>query len=235
MLPYQRLVVAILTILSSLHPARAQNDERPPDTMEARVLACAPCHGARGQGTGSEYFPRLAGKPAGYLHNQLIAFRDGRRRYPPMNYLLAFLPDAYLGAMADHFAAQDAPLPPPGISAASREVLAQGQALAMHGNPARGIPACMGCHGTSFTGMEPAIPGLLGLRPGYISAQIGAWRYGTRTAPAPDCMQFVAARLTETDVTAVSAWLSMLPAPANPAPAPQGSIPMLLPCGSQPN
>ncbi len=40
--------------------------------------------------------------------------------------------------------------------------------------------------------MEPAIPGLLGLRASYISAQLGGWRYGTRTAAAPDCMQIVA-------------------------------------------
>ena len=34
-------------------------------------------------------------------------------------------------------------------------------------------------------------PACSGLRPTYISAQLGAWRYGTRTAIAPDCMQIV--------------------------------------------
>ena len=47
--------------------------------MAARVLACASCHGDKGQGTSDDYFPRLAGKPAGYLYNQMIAFREGRR------------------------------------------------------------------------------------------------------------------------------------------------------------
>ena len=64
----------------------AQPAEQAPDTMEARVLACAPCHGAKGEGTNNAYFPRLAGKPAGYLANQLLAFHTGRRHYPPMNY-----------------------------------------------------------------------------------------------------------------------------------------------------
>jgi cytochrome c553 len=64
--------------------ARCQTTERPPDTMAARVLACASCHGAQGEGTSDVYFPRLAGKPAGYLYNQLVAFGDGRRKYPPM-------------------------------------------------------------------------------------------------------------------------------------------------------
>jgi cytochrome c553 len=49
--------------------------EQAPDTIAARVLACAPCHGDKGQGTENDYFPRLAGKPSGYLYNQLIAFR----------------------------------------------------------------------------------------------------------------------------------------------------------------
>jgi cytochrome c553 len=71
--------------------------------MEARVLACAPCHGAKGEGTNNPYFPRLAGKPAGYLANQLLAFHTGRRHYPPMNYLLAYLPDDYLKKIADYF------------------------------------------------------------------------------------------------------------------------------------
>jgi hypothetical protein len=67
--------------------ALAQPTERAPDTIEARLRACAPCHGRQGEGTSNDYFPRLAGKPIGYLMNQLVAFRDGRRRYPPMNYL----------------------------------------------------------------------------------------------------------------------------------------------------
>src|SRR5678815_4888515 len=56
------------------------------DSMEARVQGCTTCHGQSGQGTRNDYFPRIAGKPAGYLYNQLIAFRNGTRHYTPMNY-----------------------------------------------------------------------------------------------------------------------------------------------------
>jgi cytochrome c553 len=215
--------------------AAAQPADRAPDTMAARVLACASCHGAEGQGTSDEYFPRLAGKPSGYLYNQLIAFRDARRKYPPMNYLLEFLPNAYLKQIADHFAALRPPFPPPAAAAVSNEILAKGEALVTRGDPQRDIPACQGCHGPSFTGMEPAIPGLLGLRASYISAQLGAWRYGTRTAATPDCMQLVAGRLTEDDVKAIAAWLSSRPAPTDPSPVAHGSLPMPLACGSEPN
>lgn len=216
-------------------PVFAQSPGQPPDTMAARAEACTPCHGNQGEGTKDVYFPRLAGKPAGYLYNQLLAFKNDRRKYPPMNYLLEYLGDSYLQEMADYFAAQRPPLPAPVTSGVSAQILQHGQALATHGDPERQIPACGSCHGPGLTGMEPGIPGLLGLRPNYVSAQLGGWRYGTRTAKAPDCMQQVAARLTEADVTAVAAWLATRPAPVNAAPAPKGSYVLPFACGSEPD
>jgi cytochrome c553 len=235
--PFVRLLRRVLLIGLALFPtlAGAQTTQSAPDTINARLLACAACHGTQGQGTDNDYFPRLAGKPAGYLMNQLVAFRDGRRRYPPMNYLLEYIPNAYLQQMADHFAALRPPPVPQAVADAAAGVLARGRSIVADGDAAHGVPACSRCHGPALTGMEPAIPGLVGLRASYISAQLGAWRYGTRTAAAPDCMQIVAASLTESDVTAVAAWLSSVPIPADPSPMPHGSLPMPLTCGSEPN
>src|SRR5882762_9218216 len=108
---YQFIFACLALVALPFEAAQAQPADRAPDTMAARVLACASCHGAQGEGTSDEYFPRLAGKPAGYLYNQLVAFKDGRRRYPPMNYLLEFLPDAYLKQIAEHFASLRPPFP----------------------------------------------------------------------------------------------------------------------------
>jgi cytochrome c553 len=227
------LLVSLMLCLPAAAPA--QPTERAPDTMEARLLACAACHGRQGEGTKNDYFPRLAGKPAGYLMNQLVAFRDGRRRYPPMNYLLDYLPDPYLQKMADYFAVLHPPPIPRAVADLSPTLLARGRSLVTGGDAAHGVPACSGCHGPTLTGMEPAIPGLVGLHASYISAQLGAFRYGTRTAAEPDCMQFVAASLTEADVTAVAAWLASLPIPPDPSPVPKGTLPMPLACGSEPN
>ena len=158
---------AILLVLLMPCPAavgQAQPTERTPDTVEARLRACEPCHGQEGRGTNNDYFPRLAGKPAGYLMNQLVAFRDGRRRYPPMNYLLEYQSDSYLQKIAEYFAALR---PPPAQQTATdvgAAVLARGRSLVTDGDQARGVPACSGCHGPKLTGMEPAIPGLVGLR-----------------------------------------------------------------------
>src|SRR5580765_3253047 len=92
------LAFAALGLFPAL--AIAQGDAVPAfktlDSIEARAQGCVTCHGQSGQGTSNGYFPRIAGKPAGYLYNQLIAFRDGTREYPPMNYLVAYLSDGYL-------------------------------------------------------------------------------------------------------------------------------------------
>jgi cytochrome c553 len=220
------------TLLARCQTAAGPN---PPDTLEARTAACGPCHGKLGEGTSDVYFPRLAGKPAGYLFNQLQAFHVGRRRYPPMNYLLEFLPEAYLQEIATYFAGLRPPLPPPEVPTAAPAVLKRGETIVAQGDAAHNIPACSSCHGRSLTGLEPGIPALIGLRSRYISAQLGAWRYGTRTAAAPDCMQLVAARLTEDDVNAVAAWLSSRPAPPQLAPAPKGSFVLPFACGSEPS
>jgi cytochrome c553 len=217
--------------------AFAQTTQTPkaPDTIEARARACTPCHGDQGQGTDNDYFPRLAGKPAAYLKNQLVAFRDGRRRYAPMNYLLEYQTDAYLEKIAGYFAALRPPPTPPAVSDVSAAVLDRGKTLVTDGDQVRGVPACAGCHGPKLTGMEPGIPGLVGLRASYISAQLGAFRYGTRTAAVPDCMQLVAARLTESDTTAVAAYLAAQPVPVDPSPVLQGALAMPFACGSEPH
>lgn len=224
-----------LILMTLALPAFAQQPAagRIPDTMEARVAACIGCHGDKGRGVENVYFPRLAGKPAGYLYNQLLAFREGRRKYVPMNYLLEYLPDAYLQRMAGYFAAQNPPPLAHAPTKASAQQLRDGKRIVTGGLPGKKVPACIACHGAELTGREPGIPGLLGLRADYVSAQLGAWRYGVRTALAPDCMQFVASSLTEPEVAAVAAYLSSLPTPGA-RPAARGGPRLPLACGSEP-
>ena len=80
-----------------------------PNTLAQRMMACTLCHGAEGRATAGGYFPRIAGKPAGYLYNQLTHFRDGRRQNPGMANLLDHLSDAYLRDIGEYFAAMDLP------------------------------------------------------------------------------------------------------------------------------
>ncbi|KRB28009.1 c-type cytochrome [Acidovorax sp. Root70] len=203
----------------------------PVSSMSSRALACTACHGKEGRATPDGYFPRIAGKPAGYLANQLLNFRDGRRSYPQMGYLIEHLTDDYLREMAGHFAALDLPYPPPPPPQAPPAVLEQGRRLVQVGDAARNIPACVACHGAAMTGVVPSIPGLLGLPRDYLNSQLGAWKTGQRRAHRPDCMADIARQLTPDDVSAVSAWLAAQPVAAGGKPA--RTLPAAMParCG----
>lgn len=201
------------------------------DSIEQRVQACVACHGDQGRATPEGFFPRIAGKPAGYLYNQLLNFRDGRRAHAVMTYLLERQSDAYLREMAEHFAAMHPPYPPPPAVTASAAQLARGEQLVMRGDTGRELPACNTCHGQALTGVLPSAPGLLGLPRDYLSAQLGAWQAGARRAPAPDCMAVIARRLSLDDLSAVTAWLAAQPVPQPATPAPALTAPPPMDCG----
>jgi cytochrome c553 len=228
---------AIALIAAAPLAAAAQDASLPAfkevDSMEARVQGCVTCHGQSGQGTNSGYYPRIAGKPAGYLYNQLVAFRNGTRNYAPMNYLVAYLPDAYLREMAEHYAKLRPPFARRDPGNVDPALLARGEALVKTGDPQKTIPACAACHGAGLTGMQPGIPGLVGLRPTYITAQLTAWKVGERKAAEPDCMKRIANRLTESDIAAVSAWLARQQPPQDPSPESANLVRMPFACGSQ--
>ncbi|MEO8855780.1 MAG: c-type cytochrome [Burkholderiaceae bacterium] len=185
------------------------------DTMAQRTLPCTVCHGAQGRAAPDGYYPRIAGKPAGYLYNQLRNFRDGRRHYELMVGMVDLLSDGYLQEIARYFSDLELPYPPPQPVKASEAQQQRGRALVLQGDSARAIPACVECHGQAMTGTAPNVPGLLGLPRDYINAQLGAWRTGLRRTPAPDCMENIARRLDDGDVAAVSAWLASQTLPSN--------------------
>jgi cytochrome c553 len=201
-------------------------DAAPPaDTFAQRMLACTGCHDNEGRRGRDAYYPRIAGKPAAYLYNQLVNFRDGRRFYALMTYLVDLQTDAYLREMAEHFASQKATYPPPEVAKVEPAVLDRGRALVQDGDAGRKLPACAECHGGALTGMQPAVPGLLGLPRDYIVAQLNAWRNGTRRALPPDCMGDIANGLTVEEIAAVAAWLGTQPVPPNPQAEPARRLP----------
>lgn len=218
--------------LPAVDPQSVLSVKGPPaDSMAARVQACTGCHGREGRATPDGYFPRLAGKPKTYLYHQLLNFREGRRRYPLMSGLLEHLSDAYLAEMADYFAGLEVPYPAPRPPVVDAALLERGRRLVQQGDATRGLPGCVQCHGVAMTGLEPAVPGLLGLPRDYINSQLGAWQTGLRQAQSPDCMARVARLLTAEEVSAISAWLASQPVPVPARAVKSLARPLPLRCG----
>lgn len=192
-----------------------------PDTLAQRALACTACHDSSHTGAREAYIPRIAGKPAGYLNEQLLNFREGRRKHDGMARLLENLSDSYLQDLALHFSSMALPYPPPPADA--RKFLTpvsarRAEQWIWRGDVHRGVPACAGCHGQALTGIAPQVPSLLGLPSDYLSAQLGAWRAGVRQARSPDCMAQIAARLPQDAIADIARWLAAQPVPPNAAP-----------------
>jgi cytochrome c553 len=200
--------------------------------MAQRMQACVVCHGKEGRATNQGYFPRIAGKPAGYLFNQLKNFQTGLRRYEAMHHLMQNLSDDYLRDIAQYFSELDLPYPPAQVSRLTPEEERVARTLVFKGAPDRGIPACASCHGRQMAGMLPAMPGLLTLPSDYLSAQLGAWRTDQRRAKSPDCMAEVAKALAPEEVSVLARWLSAQTLPTGTQPATASSQPLPVACGS---
>ena len=225
---FYRQLTLVLLVLSA---TAAQSQGPQLDTTAQRAKPCEACHGPEGRATPDGWYPRIAGKPAGYLYNQLVNFREGRRHNGPMAYMVDFQRDDFLRELADHFAAQELPYPQPTHVEPDAAVLEHGRKLVREGDATRDIPACQSCHGERLTGLAPDVPGLVGLPYDYLVAQFGAWKTNSRRTVEPDCMGAITHRLTQADVAAAAAFLATMSVPADSHPQAQRE-PLPKACGS---
>jgi len=212
------IVFILLALLSGLASAQESASPAVPDTLEQRIKSCTICHGDEDRAGRDAYYPRIAGKPAGYLFNQLRNFRDGRRYYQAMAILLENLSDEYLLEMAQYFSSLKYPYPEPAANTLSVAETQAVETLIHTGDTVRDIPACSVCHGKALMGVKPFIPSLLGLPHAYVAAQFGGWRNGgTMRGQTPDCMSEIAKKLSQEEVNALTVWLPSQPIVGEPA------------------
>ena len=157
----------------------AQPPEQAPDTMEARVqgLHGLPRH-ARGKvPTTTTSHASRASRPTTCTNQLQTSARDtGRRKYPPMNYLVTYLSDDYLHKIRHLLlAAQRPPLPTPANPDVINEALARGQFIVVLGDAAAGYPPVRAATVRVLRyGARNPRSSRFALE--YISAQLGAWR-----------------------------------------------------------
>ena len=114
-------------------------------------------------------------------------------------------------------------------------MLARGRSLVTEGDAAHGVPACSGCHGPKLTGMEPAIPGLVGL---HAELYQRPTRRLSLRHPDGGRTGLHADRRRQPDRKRRNRSRGLarpLPMPADPSPVPKGTLAMPLACGSEPN
>ena len=172
------------------------------------AMACITCHGAEGEGIDAAGFPRLSGLSADYMMKQLIDFASGSRANPIMQPIATALSAEEAAAVSTMLAARSWPeVERVGRAAAATGI---GETLALRGAWQRDIPECVACHGPGGMGVGNGFPPLAGQSTQYLSAQLNAWRQGTRKNDPNDLMGHIARKLTDAEIAAVSQYFAGL-------------------------
>lgn len=187
-----------LLLISASAASRAGELDRAKEIIGGR---CFLCHGIAGESS-TELYPRLAGQHPRYLEKQLKDFRAGRRIGGGMEKMAADLNDADIAGLAAFFGMQKSSA----VAAADPVLIAPGRTLFLAGNPGAGWPACASCHGEKGSGSEN-LPRLAGQLPDYLARQLRNFRNRVRTNDN-EVMHAIAERLSETEIQALSAYLS---------------------------
>jgi cytochrome c553 len=181
------------------------NTALPAGTVEAgaaKAVTCQACHGANGNSANPEW-PSLAGLGADYIAEQLKNFKDGKRANPMMMPMTTSLSDADMADIGAYFDSQVNT----GLEA-DPSYWQAGQKLYQSGDLARGIPACMACHGPTGRGNGPGkFPALRGQHSVYVVKQLNDYASGARTTGPNGIMQTIAKRLSPEDIKTLASYI----------------------------
>ena len=174
---------------------------------QGKSTVCVACHGVNGNSV-NPVWPTLAGQHQQYIVKQLKAFKNDERTDPLMTPIAKTLSDADMDDLGAYFSTQAAT----GLEAEPSKVN-EGQRLYRSGEPINGIAACAACHGPAGAGNPTArYPSIRSQHSAYVVAQLKAYRSGTRKTDQPQnqMMRNVAAKLSDTQIDAVAAYVQGL-------------------------
>jgi len=170
---------------------------------KTKTALCVGCHGADGN-SANGIWPKLAGQHATYLAKQMREFKDGSRNDAVMKGMVAALSDDDMNNIAAYFESQSIK-----AGAFDQEMVAKGESIYRGGITETSVPACIACHAPTGTGNGPAnFPSLKSQHPEYIVLQLKKFKDGTRSNDPGKMMQNVAARMLESEMQAVAAYLA---------------------------
>jgi cytochrome c553 len=176
-----------------------------PETGATKAVVCQACHGATGNSVSPEW-PSLAGLGADYIADQLKNFKEAKRTNPVMTPNAANLSPDDMADLGAYFDSQTNT----GLEA-DPSYWQAGEKLYRAGDKARGIPACMACHGPTGRGNEPAkFPALRGQHSAYAVKQLNDYASGARATGPNGIMQTIAKRLSPDDMRNVASYVQGL-------------------------
>lgn len=194
--------IGLATLLASPHALALEGNAA---NGQAKAVVCGACHGVDGNSVNPEW-PRLAGQQASYIAQQLASFKAGTRVNPIMSPNAMALSEQDMADLAAYFSSQRLQ-----GQEADPSLYKAGERLYRDGDAARGIPACMACHGPDGKGNGPAkYPSLRAQHSLYVYTQLKNFASGQRKSPANNIMSSIAPMLTDDDMRAVASYVQGL-------------------------
>lgn len=176
---------------------------------KAESERCLECHSPDPQDTATSgpeaRFAKLTGQAPDYMLKQIRDFRSGARRHDFMSMMARSLDDADAADIVAFFASRPAMK---GDGSGDNDT---GRRLYIQGDPQRGIPACIGCHGEAGKGQVVdgvRLPLLGGQQARYLDQQLRAWRNGERRNSAGGTMNLFTKALTDPEIEALASYLA---------------------------
>jgi cytochrome c553 len=167
------------------------------------VTACITCHGPKGQSAIATW-PKLSAQHAAYTAKQLKNFKEGTRANPIMMGMAAALTEQDMNNIAAYLVSQ----PVSQGVAQNKDTIALGQSIYRGGIAAKGVPACAACHGPTGAGIPSQYPRMGGQWADYNTAQLLAFREGTRKNSTQ--MTTIATKLSDQEMKAVADYMAGL-------------------------
>jgi cytochrome c553 len=173
------------------------------------ATVCMKCHVNGGRGDLGGDYPNLTLQTSPYVAQSLYAFHIHNRDSGKMQEVTNALTLDQMGSLAAYISG----LPPqPTLAKFDAAAASRGAAIATNGIPARGIPACLSCHGQQSVAALPLIPRLQGQNPTYLVNRLRTFsRPNARSGDGLNPMPQIAAKLTEKESADLAAYFAAAP------------------------
>ncbi len=199
--------IFLFSIIPAIIQAQAIN-------VQKLIEPCAACHGANGNKTLMESYPKLASQHRTYIAEQLSIFKKGADKGNNPNYRTSDqaalmyaqvqnLSEEDIYAIGNYYSQQKIT-----SGEISQKFVDKTRNIYLGGNLEHNVPACAACHGPQGYGNEGAkFPRLAGQNAEYIKQQLINYKNKTR---GNDMMQDIASKLSDNEIELVSQLIQAL-------------------------
>ena len=204
---FKKLLLSAVVLITGVTTSSAVLAAGNVEDGKTKSAVCAACHGVQGISSIS-INPNLAGQVPGYIAMQLAAFKSGERNNAIMAAQVTALTDEDMADL-DAYYASLIPNVEVKLTEEDKALAEEGARIYRGGFAARGISACMSCHGPSGHGIPKNYPRISAQHKDYLEQSLLAYKKGERQG-YNNIMHSIAFGLSELQIKQLAAYMAGL-------------------------